>query len=192
MNMKKFLLFAALLALAAIPIQAQSTTWEIDPAHANAQFVVRHLGISNVQGEFTKVSGTVQLDEKNLEKSSVAATIDVSSVDTRNATRDKDLLSENFFNVAKYPTMTFQSKRIDRAGEGKLKVTGDLTLHGVTREVAFDVDGPSNAIKDPWGNTRRGLSATTRINRKDFGITADAGLVGDEIAITLDIEMVKK
>lgn len=190
--MKKFLLFAALLALAAIPARAQSTTWEIDPAHANAQFVVRHFGISNVQGEFTKVSGTVQLDEKNLEKSSVTATIDVGSVDTRNSTRDKDLLSENFFNVAKYPAMTFQSKKIDRVGEGKLKVTGDLTLHGVTREVAFDVDGPSNAIKDPWGNARRGLSATTKISRKGFGITADAGMVGDEIAITLDIEMVKK
>ena len=190
--MKKSLLFAALLALAAISVQAQSTTWEIDPAHANAQFVVRHLGISNVQGEFTKVSGTVQLDEKNLEKSSVAATIDVSSVDTRNATRDKDLLSENFFNVAKYPAMTFQSKRIERAGEGKLKVTGDLTLHGVTREVTLDVDGPSNAIKDPWGNMRRGLSGTTKIDRRDFGITADAGMVGNEITITLDVEMVKK
>jgi polyisoprenoid-binding protein YceI len=192
MNMKRFLLFAALLTLAAIPAVAQSTTWQIDPAHANAQFVVRHLGISNVQGEFTKVSGTVQLDEKNIEKSSVTATIDVGSVDTRNSTRDKDLLSDNFFNVAKYPVMTFQSKKIERAGEGKLKVTGDLMLHGVTHEVAFDVDGPSNAIKDPWGNTRRGLSAKTKINRNDFGITADAGMVGDEITITLDIEMVKK
>jgi polyisoprenoid-binding protein YceI len=192
MNMKKFLFFAALLALAAISAPAQTTTWQIDPAHANAQFLVRHLGISNVQGEFTKVSGTVQLDEKNFEKSSVTATIDVGSVDTRNSSRDKDLLSENFFNVAKYPTMTFQSKKVERVGEGKYKVTGDLMLHGVTREVTLDVDGPSASIKDPWGNTRRGLSATTKINRNDFGITADAGMVGNEITITLDIEMVKK
>src|SRR5579863_5331798 len=162
--MKRAFLIAAIALAIAVPAFALSATWQLDPNHSNAQFTVRHLGISNVQGEFTKVTGTVQLDEEDFTKSAVNATVDVNSVDTRVADRDKDLRSPNFFDVATYPTMTFQSKKIARSDDGKLKMTGDLTIHGVTHEVTFDVDGPTPAIKDPWGNARRGVSATTKIN----------------------------
>jgi polyisoprenoid-binding protein YceI len=121
----------------------------------------------------------------------VNATIDVSTVYTRNDGRDKDL-KENFFEVAKFPTMTFVSKSITRGADGKLQMTGDLTLHGVTKSVTFAVDGPSEAIKDPWGNPRRGASATATIHRSDFGITKYAAMIGDDIAINLDMEFVKK
>jgi polyisoprenoid-binding protein YceI len=173
------------------PALAQTASWQIDPAHANAQFSVSHLGISKVQGEFTNVTGTVQLDEKDVTKSVVNATIDVSTVYTRNDGRDKDL-KESFFEVAKFPTMTFVSKSIIRGPDGKLQMTGDLTLHGVTKSVTFAVDGPSEAIKDPWGNQRRGASATTTIHRSDFGITKYAAMIGDDIAINLDIEFIEK
>jgi polyisoprenoid-binding protein YceI len=190
--MKKVMLAILLAAVCGIPAFAQGSTWQIDPAHANAQFSVRHLGISNVQGEFTNVTGTVQLDEQDITKSSVNATIDMNSVNTRNDNRDKDLKSSGFFDTAKYPTMTFQSTKITRQGDGRLQMTGNLTLHGVTKEVSFDVQGPTESIKDPWNNNRRGASATAKIKRADFGVTKDAGLVGDDIAITLDVEMVKK
>jgi polyisoprenoid-binding protein YceI len=174
------------------PAFGQTTSnWEIDPAHANAQFRVSHLGISKVQGEFTHVTGTVQLDETDLTKSVVNATIDTAAVYTRNESRDKDL-KDNFFEVTKYPTMTFVSKSITRGADGKLQVTGDFTLHGVTKPVTFVVEGPSDAIKDPWGNQRRGASATATIHRSDFGITKYPGVIGEDIAITLDIEFVKK
>jgi polyisoprenoid-binding protein YceI len=173
------------------PALAQTASWQIDPAHANAQFSVSHLGISKVQGEFTNVTGTVQLDDKDVTKSVVNATIDVSTVYTRNDGRDKDL-KENFFEVAKFPTMTFVSKSITRGADGKLQMSGDLTLHGITKPVTFAVDGPSEAIKDPWGNQRRGASATATIHRSDFGITKYAGMIGDDIAINLDMEFVKK
>jgi polyisoprenoid-binding protein YceI len=196
--MKKVFMMAAIAACIAASALAQTSAWQIDTPHSNAQFVVRHMGISNVQGEFTKVTGTVQLEDSDITKSVVNATIDVTSVDTREANRDKDLRSENFFDTAKFPTMTFQSKKLTRAADGKLKMTGDLTLHGMTREVTFDVDGPTAEIKDPWGNTRRGVSAATKINRKDFGLTWNAALgtgemvVGDNVTITLDVELVKK
>jgi len=180
--------------VAALLFAASATaqdTWKIDPAHSAAQFSVRHLGISTVRGAFTKVSGSAQFDEANPGKSSVQATIDAASVDTRVEMRDKDLRSPNFLDVEKYPTITFQSKKAEAAGQGKLKVTGDLTIHGVAKEVVLDVDGPSAAMKDPWGNMRRGASATTKINRKDFGVNGAPAAVGDEITITLDIEMVQ-
>jgi polyisoprenoid-binding protein YceI len=170
---------------------AQSSTWQIDPAHANAQFSVKHLGISKVQGEFTNVTGTVQLDEKDPSKSVVNATIDTTTVFTRNDGRDKDL-KDNFFEVTKFPTMTFVSKSITKSADGKWQMTGDLTLHGVTKSVTFAVDGPTDAIKDPWGNQRRGASATTVINRNDYGITKYPGVIGDDVTITLDIEFIKK
>jgi polyisoprenoid-binding protein YceI len=173
------------------PVLAQTSNWQIDPAHANAQFRVSHLGISKVQGEFTNVTGTVQLDEKDVTKSVVNATIDTTTVYTRNEDRDKDL-KENFFEVTKFPTMTFVSKSIARGADGKLQMSGDLTLHGITKPVTFTVEGPSEAIKDPWGNQRRGASATTTIHRSDFGITKYAAMIGDDIAITLDIEFIKK
>jgi len=186
---RTLLAFAATLLLAASA--AAQETWKIDPAHSAAQFSVRHLGISTVRGAFTKVSGSAQFDEANPGKSSVQATIDAASVDTRVEMRDKDLRSPNFLDVEKYPTITFQSKKVDAAGEGKLKVTGDLTIHGVTKEVVLDVDGPSAAMKDPWGNMRRGASATTKISRKDFGVNGAPMAVGDDITITLDVEMIQ-
>jgi polyisoprenoid-binding protein YceI len=172
-------------------VSAQTSTWQIDPAHANAQFSVKHLGISKVQGEFTNVSGTVQLDEKDATKSVVNATIDTTTVFTRNDSRDKDL-KDNFFEITKFPTMTFVSKSFARSADGALQMTGDLTLHGVTKSVTFTVDGPSEAIKDPWGNQRRGASATATIHRADFGITKYPGMIGDDVTITLDIEFIKK
>src|SRR5580658_3220448 len=186
-------LTAVLLALlAGARASAQTQTWYLDPPHSAAQFSVRHMGISTVRGAFTKTSGVV-VDSQDLSKASVNVTIDASSVDTRVEMRDKDLRSPNFFDVAKYPTITFQSRKVEAAGAGKLKVTGDLTIHGVTKEVVLDVDGPTPAIKDPMGKDRlrMGASATTKINRNDFGVSALPGAVGDDITITLDIEMLK-
>ena len=196
--MKKFVTVAALLAFAALPGLAQTTAWKVDPNHTAAQFSVKHLGVSTVRGAFMKTTGDVQLDEKDITKSQVEITVDTTSLDTRNEGRDKDVRSPNFLDVAAYPAMTFKSKRITSAGGGKLKLTGDLTLHGVTREVTFDVDGPSPAIKDPWGNLRRGASATATINRQDFGINynkmLDSGglVVSNDVQITIDIEFIRK
>ncbi len=176
---------------------AATTEWKIDPAHSSAQFAVRHLAISTVRGAFTKVSGTVQLDDQDITKSSVEVTIEADSVDTRVPDRDKDLRSERFFDVSKYPTITFKSKKVQQAGPGKLKVTGDLTIHGTTKEVVLDVDGPTPVIKDPWGNQRAAANATTNINRQEYGVKFNAKLdngglvVGDEVAITIDLEMFK-
>ena len=182
------LAIALLLTLSA----AAQDTWQLDPMHSSAQFSVRHLGLSTVRGAFTKVSGTVKYDPKDLSKSSIQTTIDANSVDTRVDMRDNDLRSPNFLDAQKYPTITFASKKMEAAGAGKLKVTGDLTLHGVTKEVVLDVDGPAEPIKDPMGpGQRMGASATTKINRNDFGVSGRAGMVGDEISITLDIEMTR-
>ncbi len=183
-------LSALAIALLLIASAAAQETWQLDPAHSSAQFAVRHLGVSTVRGAFTKVSGTVKYDANNLAKSSIQTSIEAASVDTRVDMRDNDLRSANFLDVQKYPTITFASKKIEAAGPGKLKIIGDLTLHGVTKEAILDVDGPSPAIKDPWGNMRTGVSAVTKINRNDFGVTADAGMIGDDITITLDIEMI--
>ena len=196
--MKKLFSVAALLAFAALPALAQTNAWKVDPNHTAAQFSVKHLGVSTVRGAFMKTSGEIQLDEKDVTKSQVEVTVDTTSVDTRNETRDKDVKSPNFLDVAVYPTMTFKSRRITSVGDGKFKMTGDLTLHGVTKEVTFDVDGPSPAIKDPWGNLRRGASATATINRQDFGINynkmLDTGglVVSNEVQITIDIEFIRK
>jgi polyisoprenoid-binding protein YceI len=176
---------------------AETATWNIDTAHSAAQFTVRHMGISYVNGVFTKTSGTVQLDESDITKSSVDAVIDAASVDTRVEARDADLKSDHFFDVAKYPTLTFKSKKIAKNGD-KLSVIGDLTIHGVTKEVTLESDGLTPAIKDSWGNSRRGFSATTKINRQDFGVKWQGTLatgelvVADEVKISLDIEMTKK
>jgi polyisoprenoid-binding protein YceI len=177
--------------LAGIAAMAQTETWYLDPPHSAAQFSVRHLGISTVRGAFTKVGGVV-VDSPDLSKASVNVTIDASSVDTRVEMRDKDLRSDHFFDVTKYPTITFQSKRVEAAGTGKLKVTGDLTIHGVTKEAVLDVDGPTPPMKDPRGNSHRGVSATTTISRADYGMNFDAGSVGDQVAIQLDVELVEK
>lgn len=183
------IVFAAL-ALAA-NAAAQSATWQIDPNHSAAQFAVRHMGISTVRGAFSKVSGTAKYDPSDPSKTTLEATIDANSIDTRVEARDKDLRSPHFLDVEKYPTITFHSKQVKAAGSGKLQITGDLTLHGVTREVVLDVDGPSAAIKDPRGMQHIGAEATTKINRNDFGVTADPGVVGDEIIITIDAELIQ-
>ena len=170
---------------------AQAGTWQIDPNHSSAQFSVRHLGVSTVRGAFTKVSGSAQYDPSDPSKDSLNATIQADSVDTRVEMRDKDLRSPNFLDVQKYPTITFQSKQAKSAGNGKLQIVGDLTIHGVTKEVTLDVDGPSAPIKDPWGNQRIGASASTKINRKDFGVNGAPGVVGDDINITIDVELIQ-
>jgi polyisoprenoid-binding protein YceI len=170
---------------------AQTTTWQIDPAHSSAQFSVKHLGVSTVRGAFTKVSGSAKFDPADPSKVSLEATIDATSVDTRVDMRDKDLRSPNFLDVQKFPTITFRSKHAESAGEGKLRITGDLTIKSTTKEVVLDVDGPTAAIKDPWGNQRVGASATTKINRNDFGVSADAGMIGDDLTITIDAELIQ-
>jgi len=191
-QMQKSRLSLALLATTlSVTAVAQVQTWNIDPNHTAAQFSVRHLGISTVRGAFTKVTGTVQYDPANPAKTVIDATIDANSIDTRVEMRDNDLRSPHFFDAAKFPTLTFKSKKVEAAEAGKLKVTGDLTIHGVTKEAVLDVEGPSAPIKDPRGNQRMGASASTKINRQDFGLTADSGMVGDDIPITIDLEMVQ-
>jgi polyisoprenoid-binding protein YceI len=189
--MSRFFLVLVVAVALARSAAAQVETWKIDPAHSAAQFSVRHLGISTVRGAFMKVSGSAQHDPSDPTKGSLEATIDTTSVDTRVDMRDKDLRSPNFLDVEKFPTITFKSKRVDATGSGKLKITGDLTIHGVTKEVVLDVDGPSAPVKDPWGNLRMGASASTTINRNDFGVKGAPGLVGDDVSITIDAELVK-
>jgi len=174
-----------------------TTTWNLDPAHSVAEFKVKHMMISNVKGQFAKVSGTLTRNEADLGKSRVEASIDASSLETRDAQRDAHLKSADFFEVEKFPTLAFKSTRIRPVREGELTVEGDLTIRGVTRPVVFSVEGPTPPAKDPWGNTRIGVSATTKINRKDFGLTWNAALetggilVGEEVTITLDVQFVK-
>ena len=189
---------AGLAAALSLPAAAVTSTWQIDPAHSAAQFAVKHLAISTVRGAFTSVKGTIQLDDKDVIKSSVDVTIDVNSVDTRQPDRDKDLRSDHFFDAEHFPTITFKSKRVEQVSPGKLKITGDLSIHGITKEVVLDVDGPTAPVKDPWGNQRMGINATTKINRQDFGVkwnaTMDNGgvVVGDDVSITIDAEMILK
>ena len=181
-----------------LPAGAATSTWQIDPQHSSAQFAVRHLGLSTVRGAFSKLSGTMVRDDQDITNSSVEVTIDVNTVDTREPDRDKDLRSERFFDVAHFPTMTFKSKKVEQVAPGKLRVTGDLTIRGTTREVTLDVDGPTAPVKDPWGNQRLAATATTKINRQDYGVKWNARLdnggvvVGDEVNITLDVEMIQK
>jgi polyisoprenoid-binding protein YceI len=188
----------ALVLVIAAPLAASADTWQIDLVHTTVGFSVRHMMISNVRGQFTKVAGTITAKDSDPASVKVEATIDTSSIDTRSADRDADLKSANFLDVAKYPTMTFKSKKIEPAGTGKWKMVGDLTLHGVTKEVTLDVEGPTAPIKDPYGNTRAGASATTKINRKDFGLAwskaleAGGAVVGDEVTVSIDVEAVKK
>ena len=189
--MKRFSLSLVAMFVLAISAAAQVETWQIDPFHSAAQFAVRHFGISTVRGAFPKLSGTVQYDPADPTKTAIDVTIDAASVNTRVEPRDKDLRSPNFFDVEKFPTITFKSKHVESAGKGKLKVTGDLTIHGVTKEVVLDVDGPNGPFKDPRGNQHMGASATTQINRQDFGVKGAPGGVGDDVQITIDVEAVK-
>jgi polyisoprenoid-binding protein YceI len=174
-----------------------TTTWNLDPVHSITEFKVKHMMISNVKGQFTGISGVLTLDPTDLANSRVEATIDASSINTRDSQRDAHLKSTDFFDVQQFPTVSFISTRVKRTDDGELALTGDLTIHGVTREVVFKVEGPTPPAKDPWGNTRIGLSAVTKINRKDFGLIWNAPLeaggilVGDQVTITLDVQFVK-
>ena len=196
--MKRIIVSIFTLIAFALPTLALASTWNIDPDHSSAGFKVKHLMVSNVNGNFNKHTGVVEIDDKDITKSTVQVTIDTNSINTNVQKRDDHLRSADFFDVAKYPTMTFVSKKVAKNGKDKLKVTGDLTLHGVTKEVVLDVEGPSVESKDPWGNIRKGATATTKINRKDFGLAWNAALetggvvVGDDVNIILEMEMIKK
>jgi polyisoprenoid-binding protein YceI len=177
--------------------QTAVNTWAIDPAHSVAEFKVKHMMISNVKGQFSGVSGTLERHEGDVTKSKVEVTIDAASVNTRDAQRDEHLKSADFFEVEKFPTLSFKSTRIIPKDQDEHTVEGELTIHGVTHTVRFAVEGPTPPAKDPWGNTRIGVSATTKINRKDYGLTWNTALetggilVGEEVTITLDLQFVK-
>ncbi len=187
-----------LVVVIAAPLAASADTWQIDPVHTTVGFSVRHMTISTVRGQFNKVAGTITANDNDPATAVIEATIDTASIDTHSPDRDSDLKSANFLDVAKYPTMTFKSKKIEAAGPGKYNVVGDLTLHGVTKEVTVAVEATGAPIKDPWGNMRAGATATTTINRKDFGLTwnkmieAGGAVVGDAVAVEIDVEAVKK
>ena len=183
--------------MATTPTPAATTTWKLDPAHSHAEFKVKHMMISNVKGSFSGLSGTLTEHATDATLSSVEASIDVSTISTGDAQRDAHLKSADFFEVEKYPAMTFKSTQVKPNGDGGYNVTGDLTLHGATRQQTFVVEGPTPPAKDPWGNTRIGLSATAKINRKDYGLNWNAALeaggilVGDDVNIALEIQFIK-
>jgi polyisoprenoid-binding protein YceI len=174
------------------------TEWQIDPSHSAAHFSVRHLMISNVRGEFSKLSGTVFLDPADLTRSTVEVSLETASINTREPQRDEHLRNADFLDVPNHPAITFRSRRITAAGLEHFKLAGDLTIRGVTKEVTFNVEGPTPSVKDPWGNVRAGITAVAKISRKDFGMTfnalIDGGgvMVGDEVSITIEAELVQK
>ena len=174
------------------------TVYTIDPAHSSAQFSIRHLMISNVRGDFKSVKGTVVYDPENPAASSIEAEIDVNSLNTRDENRDAHVKSAEFFNAEQHPTITFKSTKVESEGEREFKVTGNLTILGVTKEVVLKVEGPSEEAKDPWGNIRVGASATTKIKRSEFGLTWNAALetggvmLGDDVQLEIDVELVKQ
>jgi len=178
-------------------VPASVITWKLDPAHSGAEFKIRHMMISNVKGSFSGLTGTLTENPSDPSRSSVEASIDIATLSTGDAQRDGHLKSADFFDVEKYPQMTLKSAQVERKGEAEYRVTGDLTLHGVTKPVTFAVDGPSAPGKDPWGNTRIGLSATTKINRKDFGLNWNAALetggilVGEDVQISLEVQFIQ-
>jgi len=186
---------AAGLLLAAVS-SAQAQTWTIDQAHSAAHFAVRHMMVSTVRGDLGKITGTVRFDPASPAAGSIDATIDVNGIDTREQGRDKHLRSADFFDAEKFPTISFKSKKVEPAAGGGFKVTGDLTMKGVTKEVVLDVEPLRPAIKDQRGATRTGTAATTKLNRQDFGITwsrtLDGGgvVVSDEVSVTIDVELV--
>ncbi|HXC32179.1 MAG TPA: YceI family protein [Verrucomicrobiae bacterium] len=185
-------------ATASPAVVTKPSLWKIDPAHTAAHFSVRHLMISNVRGEFTKVSGGAFIDPSDPAKSSVEVTIDAASLNTREPQRDEHLRSADFFHVANHPTLTFRSKRIEALSPEEHKVTGDLTIRGNTKDVTFDVEGPTPAVKDPYGNIRVGITATAKISRKEFGLVWNAltetggVMVGDEVKITIEAELIQQ
>jgi polyisoprenoid-binding protein YceI len=179
------------------PQASPATLWEIDPAHSSANFSIRHMMIAKVHGGFSRISGALRLNQGDPSQSSVEAAIDATSIDTREPKRDEHLRSPDFFDVEKYPTLAFRSRRVETEGDG-FRVIGDLTVRGISKEVVLSVEGLDSEMKDPWGNLKLGASATTKIKRKDFGLTWNAALeaggvlVGDDVTITLDVQFVKK
>ena len=184
------------MSAAAVP-QSATSTWSIDPVHSVAEFKVKHMMISNVKGQFTGVGGTLTLDKADITQSRITASIDASTITTRDVQRDAHLQSAEFLDVEKFPKLEFRSTAVKSKGEGMLEIDGVLTIHGVSRDVTFKAEGPTPEAKDPWGHTRIGLSAETKISRKDYGLiwnsTLETGgvLVGDEVSITLDVQFVK-
>jgi len=183
---------------AALAAAQQAAVWTIDAGHSAAQFSVRHMVVSNVKGQFDGPTGTVTYDPKNPAAIKIDAAIDARTINTRNPDRDKDLRSDLFFDVAKYPKITFKSTSVQAFGDGKMKVTGNLTIHGVTKPVILDIEGPTPEIKDIWGDARIGATATTKLDRREFGLVYNrvleggGAVVGDEIMVTLDIELTRK
>ncbi|MGZ3771899.1 MAG: YceI family protein [Bdellovibrio sp.] len=175
----------------------QLSLWNIDPTHSSVSFSIKHMMISKVHGAFEKVSGTLIYDPEHISKSKVDVTIDAASINTREVQRDTHLKSADFLDVAKFPNITFKSVKVEGAADD-LKVIGDLTIHGITNQITLNVEGPTSALKDPYGNTKIGASATTKIKRKDFGLTWNAAieaggvLVGDDVSITLEVQFVKQ
>jgi polyisoprenoid-binding protein YceI len=194
----RFLVLAASAVLFSSPARAQASTWDIDPAHTAVEFSVRHMMVSTVKGQFEKVKGTLELDDKDVTKSKVEVTVDLDSVNTHEPKRDGHLKSADFFNTAKFPTATFKSTKVQKAGKNKLKVTGELSLHGVTKPVVLEVEGPTGSYKTPFGTMVRGVHATAKLDRKDFGIgwnkVLDSGgvLVGNEVSLELNAELSEK
>jgi len=175
-----------------------AVTYIIDPSHSTAGFKVRHLMVTNVRGEFSGVTGTVVFDPANPANSKVEATIDATTLNTRDEQRDAHLKSADFFDVEKYPTITFVSKKVEALGGAEYRVTGDLTLHGVTRKVTLDVEGPHPEVRDPWGNVKTGAAASTKVNRRDFGLVWNVALetggvlVGDDVTLQVELEMARQ
>jgi polyisoprenoid-binding protein YceI len=177
---------------------AQAVTWTIDPGHSAAEFTVRHMLVTNVRGEFDGPTGTVTFDPKNMAGTlQVTATIAAKTINTRNPDRDQDLRSDDFFDVAKYPSIVFKSKHAQSAGAGAFRLVGDLTMHGVTKEVSLDVQGPTPEVRDLDGHTRIGASATTTVDRRDFGlvynelIEGGGAIVSNDVRITIDVEIMR-
>jgi len=199
MSKRRFLwLFLAVVLLPVPPAAAQTQVWAIDPGHSAATFQVRHMVVANVKGEFAGPVGTATFDPKDLSTLRLEATIDARTINTRNADRDKDLRSDLFFDVGKYPRITFKSRSVAVQGPGQLKVTGDLTMHGITKPVTLDVEGPTPEIKDIWGSRRIGATAKTTIDRRDFGLVYNrmleggGAVVGDRVSIEIDVELTPK
>lgn len=196
--MNRYLILFLIALVLGIPLSGEAANYQMDADHSSIQFKIRHLTVSNVTGTFNKVKGASSIEGEDLATLKVEVTIDAASIDTRHQKRDEHLRTPDFLDVAKYPTITFVSRKIVKGDPGKLKVIGDLTLHGVTREITVDLEGPTPEIKDPWGNFRRGVTGTAKIDRRDFGITwnkvLDSGglVVGNEVSIQIDIEWIRK
>ncbi len=205
MKMKNVFLVLASMLVTQTTVYAASTgspavnnNWEIDGRHSNIAFSIRHMMVSNVRGQFNGITGTAKYNGKDLNGLSVDAKVDAKTVNTNEPARDKHLMGPDFFDVEKYPFVAFKSTKIKAGKAGRFKLIGDLTMHGVTKSVELDVEGPSPAVKDPQGNIRVGASATTKLNRKDFGINYNSildnggAMVGDNVDLTLDVELLQK